>query len=509
MKRIFGFIVILLTFNSCEAQTVNPEKTGADSVRLPVFAGQFYPADSIILKKQLELFLKNAKPPEVKDVLAIIVPHAGYIYSGQIAADAYNQVKGNNYDLIVILGTNHTTAGFSSISLYPKGAFITPVGKLEIDNKIAEELLNKDTDVNTDLSVHKKEHSIEVQIPFIKSLFPKAKILPLIVGKPDIGMCTRFGKALADILKDKKVLVVASSDLSHYPDFEDAIKTDNNTLKVIAGLDPAVIVSEMQNQMDRNITQLVTCACGEAPIIAAVELAKALGAGCASIISYTNSGYNPLGSTDRVVGYGAVAISKGQPVRIFDADTIITNNSYILTPSDKKALLKYARQTLEQYFTAQIVPLPRNINNMLKTKRGAFVTLKKKGELRGCIGHMAEDTPLYTTVGAMALQASFNDTRFSPLTREELSQVEIEISVLTPFTLVRNADEIILGRDGVIVKKGNSQAVFLPQVATETGWSKEEFLDQLCYKAGLSAGDWKDAQLFTFQADVFDEAEFH
>jgi AmmeMemoRadiSam system protein A len=145
---------------------------------------------------------------------------------------------------------------------------------------------------------------------------------------------------------------------------------------------------------------------------------------------------------------------------------------------------------------------------MLKVKRGAFVTLKKHGELRGCIGRMSGDTPLCTIIGSMALQAAFNDTRFSPLTHEELSQVEIEISVLTPIVQIKNADEIVLGRDGVIVKKGNRQAVFLPQVATETGWNKEKFLDQLCYKAGLNAGDWKDAELFTFQADVFSESEF-
>lgn len=121
---------------------------------------------------------------------------------------------------------------------------------------------------------------------------------------------------------------------------------------------------------------------------------------------------------------------------------------------------------------------------------------------------MAEDIPLCTTVGAMALQAAFNDSRFSPLSQQELSKIEIEISVLTPFTKIPNADEIVMGRDGVIVKKLGKQAVFLPQVATETGWSKEVFLDQLCYKAGLSAGDWRSAELFTFQADVFCESEF-
>lgn len=509
MKRIFYFIAFLLTLNSCEAQTIDSKKTDAESIREPVFAGQFYPIDSTMLSKQIKFFFENAKPQKVDGVVAIIVPHAGYIYSGQIDADAYNQIKKNKYDLIVILGTNHTIAGFTNISVYPKGWFATPIGKLEIDDKVAEQLLKKDDDVTADLSVHEKEHSIEVQIPFIKSLFPQVKILPIIVGIPDIEMCTKFGKTLANLLKHKKVLVVASSDLSHYPNFNDAIKVDNKTLKTIAGLNPEEIVSEMQDQMNKNISQLVTCACGEAPIIAAVELAKELGAKSASIISYSNSGYNSIGSTDRVVGYGAVVISKSKSSPIPDVDSIVADNSYKLTLSDKQTLLKYTRKTLDQYFKVQVLPLPRNINSKLKIKRGAFVTLKKNGELRGCIGHMSEDTPLCTNVGAMALQAAFNDKRFSPLRQEELSQVEIEISVLTPFTKIRNADEIVLGRDGVIVKKGNKQAVFLPQVATETGWSKEEFLDQLCYKAGLKAHDWKDADLFTFQADVFGEADFH
>jgi len=417
-------------------------------------------------------------------------------------------VKGNEYDLIVILGTNHTTAGFSDISVYPKGAFGTPIGNLEIDAELAGELLMKDSDVNADLSVHKDEHSIEVQAPFIKYLFPHVKILPVIVGKPDIEMCTKFDKALADLIKDRKVLIVASSDLSHYPAFNDAIKVDNTTLKTIAGLNPKEIVSVMQEQLEKNTPNLVTCGCGEAPIITAVILAKQLGANCASIISYSNSGYTPVGTADRVVGYGAMVIKKGTASPINDVDTLITDNTYKLTPSDKKALLDYARKTLQVYFDAQVVPLPRNMNSMLKMKRGAFVTLREHGDLRGCIGHMSEDMPLCTVVGSMALQAAFNDTRFSSLAREELPIVELEISVLTPFTKIKNADEIVMGRDGVIVKKGRRQAVFLPQVATETGWSKEEFGDQLCFKAGLEAGDWKDAELFTFQADVFSEPDF-
>lgn len=509
MKKVLCCVVFLFLVSSCKGEKPAPGNSQADSIRQPVFADKFYPGDSTKLANAIKAFLSNAKPPKMDNPIAIIVPHAGYIFSGQIDADGYNQVRQNQYDIIVVLGTNHTTAGFTGISVYPKGAFGTPIGASAIDEKMAEKLLREDPDVNANLTVHAQEHSIEVQIPFIRYLFPHTKILPIIVGEPDIKMCSKFGQVLAKILKNKKALIVASSDLSHYPRFDDAINVDNKTLKTIASLDLIEIKSEMEGQLEQNIPQLVTCACGEAPILAAVATAKELGANCASIIGYSNSGYNPVGSSDRVVGYGAVAIGVGKATIPVDPDTLVINPSYTLNPSDKKALLKYARKTLEQYFSSATVPLPRDLNSSLKVKRGAFVTLNEHGDLRGCIGQMREDRPLSTVVGSMALAAAFNDTRFTPLTERELPQVEIEISVLTPFTQVKSADDIVLGRDGVIVKKGDRQAVFLPQVATETGWSKEVFLDQLCHKAGLEAGDWKDAELFTFQADVFSESQFH
>lgn len=476
-------------------------------MRHPAFADRFYPADSTKLTSAIKAFLKDARPRAIDNPVAIIAPHAGYIFAGQIMADAYNQARQDEYDVVVVLGTNHTTAGFEGISVYPKGGFATPIGVCEIDEKLAGELIKEDPDVTADLAVHAQEHSIEVQLPFIKYLYPRTKILPIIVGKPNIEMCTRFGEVLARILKGKRVLIVTSSDLSHYPRFDDAIKVDNNTLKVIGSLDVNRIRSEMEKQLDQDIPQLATCACGEAPILAAVAAAKELGATSASIISYTNSGYNPVGSMDRVVGYGAIVIGKGDAGTLIDVDTPAVSPSYALSSSDKKALLKYARETLGRFFSTATVPLPRDLNPTLNAKSGAFVTLRKHGDLRGCIGNMSEERPLSTVVGAMALQAAFNDPRFKPLTEDELSQVEIEISVLTPFKRVSGADDIVLGRDGVVIKKGNRQGVFLPQVATETGWSKEVFLDQLCYKAGLQAGDWKDAQLFTFQAVVFSEPQ--
>lgn len=504
MKRVLWFVAFLLLASSCQGQ-----KSASDPVRQPVFAGQFYPGDPTKLTNAIKAFLDEAKPSTLDEPIAIIAPHAGYVFAGQIIADAYNQVKGKEYDIIVVLGTNHTTAGFDKIAIYPHGAFGTPIGDVEVAGDLADELMKKDPDVIANLAVHAQEHSIEVQLPFVKYLFPKTKILPMIVGAPDIEMCQRFGDAVAGILVGKKVLIIASSDLSHYPRFDDAINVDDKTLNTIATLDLNSIRSVMESQLDRGTPGLVTCACGEAPIIAAIATAKELGATSASVVSYTNSGYTPLGSADRVVGYGSVVIGRGKMTSTKESDTSAIGESYVLNSADKSALLKYARATLVRYFSTETVPLLRRIGHLQKMKRGAFVTLNENGELRGCIGYMMEDRPLGAVVGAMAMQAAFNDPRFQPLREDELSKAEIEISVLTLFTRVKSADDIVLGRDGVVIKKGDKQGVFLPQVATETGWTKDVFLDQLCHKAGLESGDWKNAELFTFQADVFSEPKNH
>lgn len=498
--------MLLVLAGSCGGQRLETGIQQKSAVRAPAFAGQFYPADSSKLAAAIGAFMADAEPCIVHNPFAIIAPHAGYIFSGQIAADAYNQARDGRYDLIVILGTNHATPGFYGVSVYPEGAFGTPIGPVAVDDSAAKELLRAYPGATTDAAVHEREHSIEVQVPFVKYLFPHAKILPVVASEKDADECIRFGKALAAVIKNRRALIVASSDLSHYPKFDDAVRIDRNTLTAIATLDVKRIESELRRVLERNVPQLATCACGEAPVMAAAAAAKELGAVRGSIISYSNSGYNPVGGGDKVVGYGAIAVGTGQAAVQADVDTLADDSSCKLDSSQKAALLKYARKTITQIFTTETVPLPRGLGIPPGIKRGAFVTLRKHGELRGCIGSMTGDRPLGTVVGAMALQAAFNDTRFEPLAEQELSLVEIEISVLTPFREVKSVDEIVLGRDGVILKKGYRQAVFLPQVATETGWSRETFLDQLCYKAGLQAGDWKSAQLSTFQADVFSES---
>ena len=498
---VIGFAV------ACQANKV-PD---AD-VREPAVAGKFYPESASKLKLAIEKFLQDALPAKTKDAVAIIVPHAGYIYSGQICADAFAQVKDKQYDVIVILGTNHTSPGFEKISLHPGTGFRTPLGIAPIEREVISELLAADTgDCVLDKSLHAREHSVEVIVPFVQVVFPEAKIVPVVVGTPDVGMCTRFGQALAKVLKNKRALIVASSDLSHYPKAEDAVAVDSETLKAITKLDPASFHSVIQSQMNRRIPKLYTCACGEAPIMAAMAAAKSLGATRGVVVSYANSGDVSIGDRSEVVGYGAVVLARdGNEKNISKGDVPSPSPlSESLSPSDKKALLAFARETISRKFSTDTVPLARGFSANLQQPRGVFVTLKKKNELRGCIGRIIGDEPLGKLTGAMAWHAAFNDERFSPVTADELREIEIEISVLTLLKEVSAAAEIVVGRDGVVLVKQGRSAVFLPQVATEQKWTREEMLDNLSAKAGLPPGSWKQgAQLLTFQAVVFSEADF-
>jgi MEMO1 family protein len=511
--KILGLNLALFLIVFCFASACQANKGSNSDVRDPAVAGKFYSGSAAKLKLAIEKFLQDAIPVQVQKPIAIVVPHAGYIYSGQICADGFKQVANQKYDIIVILGTRHTNSDLQKISLYPGNGFRTPLGTAPVETNIISLLKKADpADCTLDKSLHESEHSIEVMVPFIQVVFPKAKIVPVVVGSQDMDIYIRFGQALAKVLKNKKALIVASSDLSHYPTAQDANIVDKETLAAIAGLDPTAFRATVQAHRDKNIPNLGTSACGEAPIMVAMTAAKSLGAVSGKVVSYANSGDTSVGERSRVVGYGAVVLTAegGEKSGDVSAQPVMeTVSSATLTSTDKKTLLAFARETLSRLFLTDTVPLARGFNSTLQQPRGAFVTLKKKGELRGCIGRMIGDEPLGKIVGVMAIQAAFNDRRFSQLTAEELKDIEIEISVLTPMKKVSGAGDIVVGRDGVLLDKDGYHAVFLPQVAPEQGWNREEMLDNLCRKAGLDTGCWKrGAQFSTFQAIVFSESEF-
>ena len=481
-------------------------------VRPPAVSGQFYPSDPDKLSRAIDDYLDDALAPYDDRPIAIVCPHAGYIYSGQIAADAYRQASKHDYDLVVILGVNHTTGGFQDVSIYPGDAYETPLGLAEIDSDLAAELIDADDDFTFYEAVHKREHSIEVQIPFIQRVFPDSKILPVILGTPDRKLCTKFGETLARAIEGRKALIVASCDLSHFPTYKDAKRSDHRTLQALSELDAGTFQSACREQLSEGIPNLSTCACGEASVLAAIAAARRLGATAAQIISYANSGDVSVGDRSRVVGYGAVAFVKGSGTDVFplEGPAALPLEYTTLTAQQEEALLSFARKTIRQYLTTGTTPLARGFDPVLEIEKGAFVTLKKHGRLRGCIGHMADDLPLCQVVGYCALQAAFNDRRFSPVELDELADIEIEISVLTPFQPVGGYEDIRIGRDGVLLEKDGRSAVYLPSVAVEQGWNREEMLSHLSVKAGLSADGWKKGgRFYTFQANAFGESDRH
>lgn len=480
----------------------------APAIRPPAVAGQFYPADAGVLRAVLEAVLRDAVPARVAQPVAIVVPHAGYIYSAQIAADAYRQVASMSVDTVVILGTNHTSGSFRRVSVFDGEGYRTPLGVARVDRDLAAALV-KDGGAVFDSSLHASEHSVEVQVPFVQHLFPKAAIVPVVVGAPDPDACRRFGRALAALAASRRLLIVASSDLSHYPEQRVAAEVDRRTLEAIAGMK----IDELADMEARASTTasrgVATCACGEGPIRVAIEASRAMGALRGTVVSYANSGDTAVGDPERVVGYGAVVFGRGDAGADLSAiQPVAPDPKGELDDADRRVLLRLARETVTRFLRTETVPLPRGGSPKLLREAGVFVTLSKHGQLRGCIGRIVPEGTLIRLTSAMAIESAVKDPRFQPVTASELKELEIEVSVLTPMTLVAAPDRIVVGRDGVLMRVGERGAVFLPQVAPQQGWSRAEMLEQLARKAGLPADAWRDksARFFTFQADVFGES---
>jgi AmmeMemoRadiSam system protein B/AmmeMemoRadiSam system protein A len=496
---LLGLVVVLVACGSVG--------TAGLQDRDPIGAGQFYPASAAMLKAAVQAMLADALPPRADRPIAIVVPHAGYVYSGQIAADAFRQAAAHRYDTVVIVGTNHTDGGFLKVGICPGRAFRTPLGGVPIDDAFVAALQKEDPDCIVDANVHKAEHSVEVQVPFVQQTLPNAKIVPLVVGRPDPALCARLGRALAAVAKGRSVLLVASSDLSHYPSASDATEVDRRTLETIARLDADAVYQNEMSEGARPVPELVTHACGTGAIMAVIAAARGLGATRGTVISYANSADTIVGEPQRAVGYGAVVFTAGEAGADVAALKAAPRDEGPLQAQDKKWMLAFARETIRRYLATDTLPLPRGFSARLQKNRGVFVTLKERGDLRGCIGHIPSDMPMVRLSGMMAFASAFQDPRFTKVTADEVRDLEVEISVLSPPKPVSGVSDIVVGRDGVVLTADGLSAVFLPQVAPEQGWNRDQMLDNLCLKAGLSANRWRrpGVRFETFQAEVFGE----
>jgi len=505
MKKVIIFVIFIvlvvgaalvidqgkLKFMKKQEGNKNNIQKDEEPVREAVVAGQFYPGSKEELSSMIDDFLTKAELPKLDSyVRALIVPHAGYVYSGQVAAYGYKALVGKNIDTVILIGNSHQEY-FDGVSIYPKGYFETPLGKVEIDVDLAGKLMEANDKIYFKESAHLEEHSLEVQLPFLQKILGSGwKIVPIILGNQP-GAADILVNALKPLMNDN-ILLVASTDLSHYPNYEDAKYADNKTINGILTGKREEFRKAITNTEKENIDNLQTCACGHD----AIEVIMGLMEGKKSqLLKYANSGDVSVGDKSRVVGYAAIA---------FTSDKSETE----LNKEQQKRLLEIAKQSLESYLKEGKILKFEEEDSLLNKPMGAFVTLKEHGELRGCIGVFEPDIPLYQVVAETVISSAINDPRFMPVTKEELPLLEYEISVLSPLKKVDSYKDVEIGKHGVKIVNGSKGGVFLPQVATENNWDRDTFLSILCtQKAGLSADCWKDedTDLYVFTAQVFDE----
>jgi AmmeMemoRadiSam system protein B/AmmeMemoRadiSam system protein A len=461
-------------------------------VRPSAIAGTWYPVDPQELSAMVDGFLESVTPLDGQPI-ALVVPHAGYEYSGPVAAYAFKQLEGGPYDVAVIIAADHQPPLSNPISVWAEGGFETPLGVVPVDVELARALVATDPRIVADPVPEQGEHVIEIELPFLQRVCPACRILPVLIGRDDADSVAALTDALLAVLPGRRAVVIASSDLSHYPAYSDARAVDGATLAAIETGDPAQVRRTTQGLMQAGFANLATCACGEAPILVAMQVAHGLGADTTTILHYANSGDTPGADRGQVVGYGAVMFWHYDPPALDGAR--------------QQQLLSLARTTLADYLQTGHMPAYRTDDPPLNRRSAAFVTLKQGDELRGCIGHLGADMPLYQRVREMAVAAATADPRFPPLTAEELDAVNIEISILSPLYRMTDVQQIQVGVHGLVLLSAGRQAVLLPQVPVEQGWDRREFLDNLCLKAGLFPNCWNEsATLYTFTAVVFGEA---
>jgi hypothetical protein len=477
---------------SCKGQTREPV------VRPATQANRFYTGDSLELSEEVDslLSMHNSQCIMHNNVAALIVPHAGYYFSGNVAASAYMALDAKKkYKRIFLLGPSHHEwldgASVNSEADY----YATPLGQVKVDHETAVALTNTD---ETDSvfcympEAHDREHCLEVQLPFLQRRFKEnlPPIVPIVISTNDYHKLKRMAEILKPYFTDDNLFIV-SSDFSHYPAYDDAYKVDTRTGKAIETGDVEEFIKTIETNAQRGIPNLATSACGGFAIITLMMMLDKNYS--VKHIMYQNSGDIDDHDHSRVVGYHSFAILRQDSA------------SFTLSDTEKKALKDIALQSIKDSLDGKrINSSPFTLNSSLNQKCGAFVSLHKHGRLRGCIGHFGEDYPLHEIVAEMARAAAFEDPRFMPVTKDELDDIDIEISVLTPMRRIKSLDEFELHRHGIYIKKGHRSGTFLPQVADEVNWTKEEFVGHCSQdKAGLGWDGWKDADLYVYEAIVF------
>ena len=481
-----------MMMNTCNGQKTEPV------VRPATQADRFYDGNAGRLSQEVDSFLAlHRGSTQYNNVAALIVPHAGYYYSGNVAASAYMTLPTDKpYKRIFLLGPSHHEWLDGASVNTEADYYATPLGNVKVDGETARRLAATDSVFTYRPEAHDREHCLEVQLPFLQRRFGDVPpIIPIIISTNDFNKLKRMAEVLKPYLTDENLFIV-SSDFSHYPSYEDACKVDAKTGKAVESGDVEEFIATINANARSGIRNLATSACGE---LAIVTLMLMLDHSPVTYevkhLMYQNSGDIDDHDHSRVVGYHSFAFLRKEA-------------GFSLPDEDKRLLKEIALKSIRDSLDGKRIEKADSsilaLHSSLKQKCGAFVSLHKQGRLRGCIGHFGENVPLHEIVAEMARAAAFEDPRFSPVQREELDDIDIEISVLTPMRRIQSLDEFQLHRHGIYIRKGYRSGTFLPQVADEVNWTKEEFVGHCSQdKAGLGWDGWRDAELYVYEAIVF------
>lgn len=498
------FFPLLLLLPAC-----SPSATG--NVRPPAHAGGFYPAD----KGDIQLFISGAMDKASVPLglvpRAVICPHAGYVFSGITAAFSYKalQAEASAIKRVVLLAPSHY-AGFEGAVLNDC-SYRTPLGVYPVDEEAVQKLIGTGFPWAKNAVASTQEHADEVQIPFLQSVLPQAKLVPIIVGDMTASEYEAAAKALTTLMDDNTIILI-SSDFTHYgPNYDYVPKFKKGVKKGLHDLDMGAVDLVLKGDGEgftRYVNMTGATICGRNPIRLALEVFKAMGWKTdGKLLAYTTSG-EITGEWEKSVSYTAIVLGHLKK----EGDTMLQQENF-LTGGEEKILLKLARHVLEKFVKDGVEDYPEKdlapfqLTETLKKPFGVFVTLNEGGSLRGCIGNIMGNEPLYQGVVDNAMNSAAHDPRFSPVKPAELKDIEVEISVMSPLIPVKSLDEIMVGRDGLVLSAGGSGGVFLPQVPVEWKWEKQQYLEELGHKAGLDSNAYKrkDAQLWRFTAQVFSE----
>lgn len=484
----------------------------------------WYPVEGSKLQEKIASMLSYAHkhfplPAKAGKVRAILVPHAGYHYSGLCAATAFKEIKQGEFRRIIILAPSHF-APFDGIAIPSFENYQTPLGLVKIDDAAIKILDENPTIFHHRNDVFEVEHAIEVQLPFLQETAGNFELVPLIVGHVNSQSLKTIALALKKIINEK-TLIIVSSDLTHYGKNYNYQPTQKNIHKTIMDFDNKTLQALFKQSLtafDAALATTKSTVCGQNPlrIFLALDETHALG----DLKSWLCCYYTSAHKSDPLPPKPNSLLTPLPDVRLKNfvtyASIVWTEKKELpafkdqITGFEKEALLLLARSTVAEKLNKKTDPMLFIKSPGLMLPAGSFVTLYKPfHQLRGCIGTIITNDPLFKTVKNMALAAAFNDSRFKPLTEKELPEVIMNISILEKPTDIADPSKIELGKEGIIfsknTKRGIAQSLFLPKVATEQGWNTQQTLEALAEKAGLAKNDWRGGSFKVFPAEEFEE----